>query len=74
MIADIWKNGGPIYEADPVNPVIIIECNADGSKRRGRMENGKFVQFGIKRIEPIKPSAKVRKLVKRLGRAVDRIE
>ena len=35
---------GPIYGSDPAEPGVIIEIAHDGSKRRGRFIDRKFVE------------------------------
>jgi hypothetical protein len=40
------KNSGiPLYEGDPKNPGGVIRINPDGTKSRGKVEDGKFVQL-----------------------------
>mgnify|MGYP003679313901 CR=1 FL=1 len=41
--AIIARHRGPVYEADPKNPDLIIERSPDGKARRGRFANRKFV-------------------------------
>lgn len=42
-LALIAKHAGPVYEADPAMPDLIVERRADGSVRRGRFSNRQFV-------------------------------
>jgi hypothetical protein len=42
--AVIFSHGGPTYSADPENPALILERSPDGSVKRGRFLNRKFVQ------------------------------
>jgi hypothetical protein len=42
-LAIIAKHRGPVYEADPASPDLIIERRPDGSVRRGRFSNRQFV-------------------------------
>jgi len=42
-LAMIAKHAGPVYEADPGAPELIVERRADGSVRRGRFANRRFV-------------------------------
>jgi hypothetical protein len=42
-LALIAKHAGPVYEADPTAPDLIIERRADGSTRRGRFSNRQFI-------------------------------
>ena len=42
-LAMIAKHAGPVYEADPTSPDLIVERRADGSVRRGRFANRQFV-------------------------------
>jgi len=39
----IARHEGPVYEADPGAPGLIIERRSDGSVRRGRFANRQFV-------------------------------
>lgn len=41
--AIIARYRGPVYEADPKTPGLIIERSPDGKTRRGRFANRKFV-------------------------------
>lgn len=45
-LALIAKHAGPVYEADPTAPDLIVERRADGSVRRGRFSNRQFVPIG----------------------------
>ena len=42
-LALIAKHAGPVYEADPTAPDLIIERQPDGTKRRGRFSNRQFI-------------------------------
>jgi ParD-like antitoxin of type II bacterial toxin-antitoxin system len=42
-LAMIAKHAGPVYEADPKTPDLLVERRADGSVRRGRFSNRQFV-------------------------------
>ena len=42
-LAIIAKHAGPVYEADPNQPDVVIERYPDGSMRRGRFANRQFV-------------------------------
>jgi hypothetical protein len=42
-LALIAQHAGPIYEADPTDPALLIERQADGTTRRGRFANRQFV-------------------------------
>ena len=44
----IQRQGGPVYEADPEDPTLVIERLPDGSSRRGRFENRQFKPVGRK--------------------------
>jgi hypothetical protein len=39
----IFKHGGPVYEADTEASGLIVERRPDGSSRKGRFVNRKFV-------------------------------
>jgi hypothetical protein len=41
--AIISKHGNPVYGADPATPGLIVERQPDGSIRRGRFVNRRFV-------------------------------
>jgi ParD-like antitoxin of type II bacterial toxin-antitoxin system len=41
--AIIARHGGPIYGTDPATPGLIVERHPDGSIRRGRFVNRRFV-------------------------------
>jgi hypothetical protein len=41
--AIISRHGGPVYESDSMAPGIIVERLPDGSNRRGRFVNRRFV-------------------------------
>ena len=45
----IAQHAGPVYEADPTDPELIVERQPDGTTRRGRFANRRFV--------PISPGA-----------------
>lgn len=42
-MALIAKHAGPVYEADPMTPDLIVERLPDGTVRRGRFANRQFV-------------------------------
>src|SRR5471030_851002 len=42
-LAIIAQHAGPVYEADPAAPDLLIERRPDGSVRRGRFANRQFV-------------------------------
>jgi hypothetical protein len=44
----IQQQGGPVYEADPDNPTLVVERLPDGTSRRGRFENRQFKAVGRK--------------------------
>jgi hypothetical protein len=44
-LAEIHKHKSPIYGADPMDQAAIIEVQADGSERRGRFVDSRFVPF-----------------------------
>ncbi|HPO01154.1 MAG TPA: hypothetical protein PK879_10620 [Opitutaceae bacterium] len=44
----IQKQGGPVYEADPEDPALVVERRPDGTVRRGRFENRQFKPVGRK--------------------------
>lgn len=41
--AIVSRHGGPVYGADPAKPGLILERRPDGSIRRGRFVNRRFV-------------------------------
>jgi hypothetical protein len=42
----IRQHAQPVYESDPAHPGLIIERRPDGTARRGRFANRKFVPSG----------------------------
>ncbi len=44
----IQRQGGPVYEADPDDPTLVVERLPDGTTRRGRFENRQFKPVGRK--------------------------
>jgi hypothetical protein len=44
----IQQHGGPVYEADPEDPTLVVERRPDGTYRRGRFENRQFRPVGRK--------------------------
>jgi len=42
-LALIAQHAGPVYEADPTDPELVIERRSDGTTRRGRFANRQFV-------------------------------
>jgi hypothetical protein len=42
-LAMIAKHAGPTYESDPSAPDLLVERRADGTARRGRFVNRRFV-------------------------------
>ena len=44
----IQQQGGPVYEADPEDPMLVVERRPDGTVRRGRFENRQFKPVGRK--------------------------
>ncbi len=42
-LALIARHAGPVYEADPAAPDLVVERRSDGSVRRGRFANRQFV-------------------------------
>lgn len=43
-LAEIWRDGGPVYWADPAHPGLIAETRNDGSVRYGQFVDGRFVE------------------------------
>jgi hypothetical protein len=41
--AIISRHGGPVYGADPDRPEVVVERQPDGSIRRGRFVDRRFV-------------------------------
>jgi hypothetical protein len=46
-LADIRRHGGPTYSTDASSPGLIIERMPDGTKRRGRFANRRFVAEAV---------------------------
>ena len=44
----IEQQGGPVYEADPADPSLVIERLPDGTSQCGRFENRQFKPVGRK--------------------------
>jgi hypothetical protein len=42
-LALIARHAGPVYEADPTDPELVVERQSDGTTRRGRFANRQFV-------------------------------
>ncbi|AHF94526.1 hypothetical protein OPIT5_18895 [Opitutaceae bacterium TAV5] len=42
----IARHGGPVYEADPDDPALVVERQPDGTVRRGRFAHRQFIPVG----------------------------
>lgn len=42
--AFIQRHGGPLYEADPKYPDLIVQVSPDGTRRLGRFMNRQFIE------------------------------
>ena len=40
---EIMRSGGPVYESDPTDPMLLVEIHQDKTSRRGKFVHRKFV-------------------------------